>query len=169
MTSPYNWNELEKEYLTGKWNTLQDFADEKCIPYESVRRHGLQWKLKLARINNKVADRIANDTANLIKQTKAKHYKIADKLLNKGEEAFVGNRRKITIPNALAAIQLGVDIERKTLGLDEEQDRSVKILIQIAGPIQLGAETITNMDVVNIKPSEVTTDGNKTNTEAPPA
>jgi hypothetical protein len=136
MKAKYNWKELRKEWDTGKYADLTDFANKHNIPYMTLIHK--RWK----KIDKKQEIKAEEKAINLLAKRKAailqRHLDIGDKIINRGMEAIkdglvvTSDGEHDAYKGAIMA-EIGSKIQAKVLFEDREQ-QATKIEITIVKP-----------------------------------
>jgi len=123
--SKYNWKELQKEWLTGKYKTLTAFSDTHNIKYATLMKQASKWRAKVEKIEalsiTKTADRLS--------AIQAKHIQIGEDMIDIGMSALVC--ATINSSSAIDAIKVGADLQKDILmPKGEEAKQPITIIFQ---------------------------------------
>jgi len=125
----YNYKELEKEWLTGKYRTLVQFSEINKIPYSTLTLQTKKWNKKLARIDERAIEKSADKLAKML----VDHQLLGQKVQSIGLKALIraDKAQELDASNALTAIKTGADIERQVVMPKENiQPGGVTIVFQ---------------------------------------
>jgi hypothetical protein len=128
------WEQIESEFLAGKWKTLGEISKAYGISIGMVEKRStsrkwsvLKKELKL-RTREKVMEVLAEDNAEIIRRARAEIIEIADLLISQGRIKFKdakGNtiERSINgVPTAVNALNIGAKLKMQALGMTRGGD-----------------------------------------------
>ena len=126
-----NWSQALVDYLTDEAVSDDSIASKYGVSKRAVVTHAKQDKWQELRINTslKVHQRLPEIVGANLAEIASKQADIGNKLVQKGLEAITRGSTPKTPQDARLFIQTGVEIQRKALGLDEEQSKPSTIII----------------------------------------
>lgn len=114
MPDEHPWDEIERDYLAGKYKDLRDIAAKTGISYQYVQKKSskLKWKTKKNALKKRVQDRVVKEIENEFVSEARKDRKqlrrIANLMINQGYQRFVDPETGLVMPRAIANMQTAI-------------------------------------------------------------
>jgi hypothetical protein len=133
----YNWAELKRDWLAGKYHTYKEMAKLTGVSLSTLTKRAWRegWfkhrKKVEANTELKVEEKIAKMAASKYAQIIERHLKYADILLALGFNSFKGKKKIRSEANALSSIRLGLETQRRAVrGFFPDDDEADEVLNQ---------------------------------------
>lgn len=131
MAKKHDWSALRKEFLTGEFASLAEFAKYKNISYKTLydRANKESWLKEKVEIKEEILrkskDALINDSKERSIKVNKRHMEIADKFLTVLEKEIVRQAAKTNInafvlEKLVASLEKCQKIHRTALGMDKD-------------------------------------------------
>lgn len=134
-----DWLKIKAEFLKGKYATLEAFSKATKIPLSSVQRASTKhkWMKDKGKLIAKTIEKVAFINAGSVVEANKRHLTIGLRLQKKGLKILA--TAKLQAPEALRAVNMGVQMERQALGMDtaspgeagKVEDNRVQTIVQV--------------------------------------
>ena len=119
---------LKKEYLTGEYADLREFAERRGISYAYVQQMAAKgkWKKTLVRVSEKAEERLVEIEARRLvekrRAARARHERIGLTLQETGLKVYNRKKEGLSAKDAANVVHKGVQIERGALGMEDTSE-----------------------------------------------
>lgn len=140
IKSKYNWPALKRKYIngryvSGKYKSLKDFADQEKLPYETIKHKGSKWHNSGKKVEKKVEEKTIDDAADVLIARNKADLENLDAVVAKGMESI--KRWGIRREDAVRAVISGTEVAREII-VPGGKDNKVHLIISKESESTLG-------------------------------